>query len=60
MRKSLKEEIEKRNLFKLIDINFHDFIELLHEGLSDEEISRELNINKTFAKELRKEAERDW
>lgn len=60
MARSLKEEMERKNFQKALDIDFHDFYQLIEEGFSDKEISRELNVDEGFVKRLKREVEKDW
>lgn len=60
MSKSVKKELFKKNLEKELDIDLHDFYSFVRNGSTDEEISAELNISKSFVKRLRKEVSDDW
>ncbi len=43
-----------------MDLNLHEFSELLKHGYTEDEISRELGVEKSFVKKLKEEVEKDW
>ena len=55
MRKSsiaTQELLKKGRNSKLnFDVDYHDFIEMMDNGLSDQEIAKELGVNDMFVKE---------
>jgi len=57
---TLIKELNRRRNRIILDLNFHDFNELLKHGYTDEEISKELGVEKNYVKKLREEVERDW
>lgn len=60
MANSLIKELNRRRNRIILDLNLHDFNELLKQGYTDEEISKELGVEKNYVKKLREEVERDW
>jgi hypothetical protein len=57
MGKSFQKELRRRNKLRSIDFDFYSLTEMAEEGFNDEEISRNLDINISFVKTLRKEME---
>lgn len=43
-----------------VDVDFHDFIEMNTKGLSDEEISQELGIPKSYVNKLQNDLRKDY
>jgi hypothetical protein len=46
------------NKFK--DIDFHDFIDMVDSGLQDEEIAKELGVQRNYIEKLKYEIKKDY
>lgn len=59
MNKKIGTYIGEKNL-TLSKIDFHDFIDMVDSGLSNEEIALELGVNKNYIDRLKYELHRDF
>lgn len=60
MKRSVGNYINNRNMNKFSEMNFHDFVNMVGSGLSDEEIANELGINKRYIEKLKNEMKKDY
>lgn len=52
--------INKKNTNSFAAVDFHDFIDMVQSGLADEEIAKELGINKYYIEKLKNEMKKDF
>jgi len=60
MNKKIGNYISKRNAARFMEVDFHDFIDMVQTGLSDEEIAVELGVNREYIEKLKNELYRDY
>lgn len=53
MKKGIEKSIQKRMASQLEDIDFYDFADMVQSGLQDEEIAKELGIDKKSIQEFK-------
>ncbi len=60
MNKKIGNYIGEKNSKSLSAVDFHDFIDMVDSGLSDEEIAGELGVSKSSIDKLKYELQRDY
>ncbi len=60
MAKRIGEYISNKNLNRFEDIDFHDFVDMVDSGLQDEEIAKELGVQRNYIEKLKYEMKRDY
>ena len=60
MSKKICDYIGEKNTKSFSEIDFHDFIDMVDSGLSNEEIAVELGVNKLQIDKLKDELHRDY
>jgi len=60
MKGNIHDFISKKNERILLDVDFHDLVELSEAGLSNEELSTELGIPKSYVIKLVNEMRKDF
>ncbi len=53
MKKGIEKSIQKKMASQLEDIDFYDFADMVQSGLQDEEIAKELGIDKKSIQEFK-------
>ncbi|QEK12075.1 helix-turn-helix domain-containing protein [Crassaminicella thermophila] len=60
MKKKIGNYIMRKNIARLTEINFHDFVHMVQAGLCDEEIAEELGVHKSYIEKLKNEMQKDF
>lgn len=60
MERKIGSYISKKNANSFAAVDFHDFIDMVQSGLADEEIAKELGINKYYIEKLKNEMKKDF
>ena len=60
MNKRIGHYISGKNATRFTEIDFHDFIDMVQTGLSNEEIAVELGVNKQYIEKLKDELYKDY
>lgn len=60
MNKRVSSYFNKKKIYSFLDIDFHDFMELVDQGYNNEEIAKELGVSKEQIKNIRDEINKDY
>ncbi|ABR48510.1 hypothetical protein Amet_2356 [Alkaliphilus metalliredigens QYMF] len=60
MKNKIGHLIQEKTVSSLVDLDFHNFIEMTEDGLSDEEMANELGVSRKYIKQLKDEIYRDY
>lgn len=58
--KKIGNYIMEKNIDRLAELNFHDFVHMVQSGLCDEEIAKELGVHKSYIERLKNEMQKDF
>lgn len=60
MKRKIGHYVKKMNQDRFLDVDFHDFVDMVQSGLLDEEIAKELGVNKSYIEKLKNEIKKDF
>lgn len=60
MDKKIGNYISNKNSIRFTEIDFHDFIDMVETGLSNEEIALELGVSRQYIDKLKNEFDKDY
>lgn len=55
MAKRVSSFLNKNKKYNFVDVDFHDFVEMVDRGYNNNEIARELGVSKEQVEKLRRE-----